>query len=401
MMFGRTFHVFLRSKNLTACLQPLLVAKTATLVRNLAACRRYTPGKRVSNNSAAEPSIKLKSWTFEVYTFGHVLVDSGLNVNVSPVDPIQYPEANMVFVHLVDNASPSQRNATQGISENTPEMCECEVKYDGTNRLTVSANSLQNEDTGTLHVQIEVPIKFNIDANMKKGGKIHVTSIDNDHCKISTDKGECRLTNLKCISLNVDSKCGDVISEKSLHSNGQIKVHGSGSVTADKLYGMQMDIHSESGSISTKSVYQDVSNFSSDSGHIKLGNLHGSSQVRNETGTVTIDTLDGNLVTTTNTGDISVHITRHNDVALSSSKGNITVKLPESTGTRLELQGQRLDIDERLQVTTDDDDPSKKGQSLKGVMGNSEGKLVKATTEQGVVHLQCQSWFDTLQLSKQ
>ncbi|XP_070558806.1 protein FAM185A-like isoform X2 [Ptychodera flava] len=359
MMFGRTFHVFLRSKNLTACLQPLLVAKTATLVRNLAACRRYTPGKRVSNNSAAEPSIKLKSWTFEVYTFGHVLVDSGLNVNVSPVDPIQYPEANMVFVHLVDNASPSQRNATQGISENTPEMCECEVKYDGTNRLTVSANSLQNEDTGTLHVQIE------------------------------------------CISLNVDSKCGDVISEKSLHSNGQIKVHGSGSVTADKLYGMQMDIHSESGSISTKSVYQDVSNFSSDSGHIKLGNLHGSSQVRNETGTVTIDTLDGNLVTTTNTGDISVHITRHNDVALSSSKGNITVKLPESTGTRLELQGQRLDIDERLQVTTDDDDPSKKGQSLKGVMGNSEGKLVKATTEQGVVHLQCQSWFDTLQLSKQ
>ncbi|XP_077979339.1 protein FAM185A-like [Glandiceps talaboti] len=346
--------------------------------------------------------ITLESWAFHLETFGRVEVNSSMNVIISPVDPIKYPEANRAFLAMIGSGTEGNNidKTETDVELNKQKHYLCNVQFDGKNVLTVSANKINDKITEELQLLIEVPIKYDIDAKMSKDGQISISGIDNDYCNVTMDTGECQLTSVKCIKLNVESREGSVKSRKSLQSNGEINVQGCGNVILEKLYGMTMKVSTQQGSITTGAVYQDQSEFSSDSGHIKLGNLHGSSHVTNKTGNITIDTLDGDVNASTTSGNISAHVTRHNNVQLSSAQGDITVKLPDTTGTSLELQSKVLDIDDKLNVTRDCSEKSAIQNVIKGSIGDADGKSLIARTEEGSIFLKCQSWFDTLNLQK-
>ncbi|XP_002740293.1 protein FAM185A-like [Saccoglossus kowalevskii] len=350
---------------------------------------QYQCTRQTSNVPHRELEIK----EFTVNPFGTLSVCSPYDVTISSIDPLDYPDGNRSFVIV---------NKKSDMMESRSHQYKLGVKHDETRGITVYCDHNVTDVHDSNHdvqLVIRVPVKYDINASMMKKGNITIHNMENEKCQITTENGNCSLTNIKCTDLDVRSSHGDFLNTKTLQANGEICLQGSGCFDAEKLYGMNMKAATEQGSISVKAVYHNKSEFTSNNGNIRLGNLHGSSNVSSCHGNITIDTLDGDMTASTINGNIDVHITRHGQVSLANKNGNILVKLSESANTELDLQAKEINIDNKLNVLKTKEDNDAKIKLLKGSIGHSDGQLLKVTSE-GVLDIKCQSWFESLNLTK-
>ncbi|XP_069048525.1 protein FAM185A isoform X2 [Lepisosteus oculatus] len=200
----------------------------------------------------------------------------------------------------------------------------------------------------------------------------------------------------------VQSKGGNVICLGTIHGNVDITTSGKSSVEIDKVQGNSMNISTEHGPLKAKYIYAQSTSLHSVSAKIELGNVHGNATVQSETGNIVIDGSDGHLKAFTHQGDIDAYISLFGTAELLSHGGAISVRVPASMKTELQLSGAVVEVSPEIVLHEAEHNSTADYTTVTGLMnGKADGKnWIKAQAVRGVVSLKTQSWFESLKIGK-
>ncbi|XP_025048315.1 protein FAM185A isoform X2 [Alligator sinensis] len=221
-----------------------------------------------------------------------------------------------------------------------------------------------------------------------------------ENCRIETEKGTSILNSIKSHTIHVQTNGGKIIGLGSLHGNTDIHVTGESSVNIEKLQGTSISISTEDGLLKTKYLYAESSFLSSAAGDILLGSVHGDITIETKTGNITVDSADGCLKASTHQGMIDVYVSQGKNIDLKSQKGSITVKVPASFKAYLQLSGSKVDVSPEIELKEIQSAPKDGHITITGHMNqlNDTDQWIKATTQNGTIHLKSQSWFQSIKL---
>jgi len=232
---------------------------------------------------------------------------------------------------------------------------------------------------------------------------------------VETDLGDCTFRKILTGAINVQSKGGNIISEKVLQGNAVLKTQGSGSVRVSKPLCQTLSVCTAHGDVTVTSLYADVSSFSTLTGDVIIGSAHRSVAVDiAERGNLTIDSLDGSLAASIGCGDVTVYVCRQDGVHISVNKGNIRLKVPDSLEAGLDLVGSEVSIGDDLKSVELQWGKSGDLTSVTGVLRPSGGRrvqgasrgdgpvqgapVIRAHTRNGCVQVTLQDWISSLRL---
>ncbi|XP_069927313.1 protein FAM185A isoform X3 [Oryctolagus cuniculus] len=305
--------------------------------------------------SGGSPRRPLKEWTLLVSPFGRLRARLPCHLAVRPLDPLVYPDGDRVLV------------AVCGAEGGAQGLAGLRVKYDeALEELAIVADTL---DPGA-SVEVNVPLKFDLNIKSSGSGCVKVQNIECDHCEIQTDQGSSILQSVK-------------------------------TVTVDKLQGSSVNISTEDGLLKAKYLYTESSFLSSAAGDIALGSIHGDITLQSKMGNITVDSSSGCLKASTHQGAIDVYVSQLGKVELKSHEGSITVKVPPSLQAHVELSGKEVDMSSEVCVQEMAEAQSDSCVTVTGFMNQASQheRRINADAPKGTVSLRSQSWFQSLKLS--
>ncbi|XP_029472893.1 protein FAM185A isoform X2 [Rhinatrema bivittatum] len=339
---------------------------------SLRGCRwGWAPLRARSDEGRRKP---LKQWTLIVSPFGSLRVRVPCGVSVRAQDPLTHPHADRLFVTV----SGVERGTHHGL-----DLDNIEVRYDEVARqVLIVSESIDSRSS----VDVTAPLKFDLDIKTSGTGCVKIHTIECDSCKIETEKGNSILQSVKSHNIHVRAKGGKVVCLGTIHGNVDIQALEQSIVDVDKLQGNCIKVSTEDGRLKTKYLYAESSFLSSAAGDITLGNVHDSSA--------------GCLKAYTHQGAIDVCISQVEKVDLKSQEGCITVKVPASLKTFLQLSGTKVDVSPEIQLQAIKNAFKDGHTTVSAHMNqmNENGKWIEADTKAGTVSLQAQSWFQSLKL---
>uniref|UniRef100_A0A5F9C1D5 Family with sequence similarity 185 member A n=1 Tax=Oryctolagus cuniculus TaxID=9986 RepID=A0A5F9C1D5_RABIT len=285
--------------------------------------------------SGGSPRRPLKEWTLLVSPFGRLRARLPCHLAVRPLDPLVYPDGDRVLV------------AVCGAEGGARGLAGLRVKYDeALEELAIVADTL---DPGA-SVEVNVPLKFDLNIKSSGSGCVKVQNIECDHCEIQTDQGSSILQSVKSQKLHVQTKGGKVMCLGTVYGNINIHTSDKSTVTVDKLQGSSVNISTEDGLLKAKYLYTESSFLSSAAGDIALGSIHGDITLQSKMGNITVDSSSGCLKASTHQGAIDVYVSQLGKVELKSHEGSITVKVPPSLQAHVELSGKEVDMSSEVCV---------------------------------------------------
>ncbi|XP_012890712.1 PREDICTED: protein FAM185A isoform X1 [Dipodomys ordii] len=294
-------------------------------------------------SSAPEPDVlppgparrPLKEWTLLVSPFGRLRARLRCHLAVRPLDPLTFPDGDRVLVTV------------SGVEGGTPGLDSLQVQYDeALQEMAIVSDTIDPRAS----VEVNVPLKFDLNIKSLGSGCVKVQNIECDHCKIETEQGISFLGSVKSQKLYVQTKGGKVICVGTIYGDTDIHASDKSTVTVDKLQGSSINISTEDGLLEAKYLYTESSFVSSAAGNIALGNVHGNIILQSKMGNITIDSSCGCLKATTQQGTIDVYVSQLGKVELKSHKGSVTVKVPSSLQTYLQLSGKEVDVNPEVNV---------------------------------------------------
>lgn len=325
--------------------------------------------------------------TFNVNKFGELLIrDVALcNFSVDRVNPELNPDQNTALVEL-------------------PEGVELKVDC------TESSLSLRRQgredsvsDSPLPLCNIEVPIKYNVDICVDGRSNITVKDLQNERIMVTTESGDCLLSNIQSNGISVATSGGNITSEGLMHSNAILRTQQNGGIILNKFLCQQLDVSTDSGDIDITSLYAVESKFTTDTGSIHIRNAHRNIDVDvRSQGDLIVDSLDGNLSALVNTGDVELFVSRSDGVNIQVESGDISLKLSTSLSAHLDLKGSSVVIDDKIQLF---DTIQSSADGIVSISGNfrqeriADPPTIRAHTKEGLVIVEIQSWVDSLKLS--
>nr|XP_006991126.2 protein FAM185A [Peromyscus maniculatus bairdii] len=249
-------------------------------------------------------------------------------------------------------------------------------------------------------VEVNAPVKFDLNIESSGSGSVKVQNIECDSCKIDTAQGTSVLQSVKSQELHVQTKGGNVICLGTICGNIDIHASHHSTVTVDKLQGSCVNISTEDGLLKVKYLYTDSSLLSSAAGDIALGNVHGNIILQSKMGNITVDSSSGCLKASSHQGAIDVYVSQLGEVALTSQEGSITVKAPSSLRAYLQLSGREVIVDEEAHVEEVAKDQKGGGVTVTGLLNQASRheRWINAVAPKGTVSYKHQSWFQSLKL---
>lgn len=328
----------------------------------------------------------LKHWALSVSPFTCLRAQllASCSISVSPLDPHAFPAADRAFITL------------HGVSEGqeTAPDHHCHVCYDAESReLRVTG--------GGGDLEIQVPIKSSLFITTEGKGHVHVSKMECDICKVSTQQGNCTLHSVKGHQIEVRSSGGLVTGLGTIHGNVDIVTSGESAVDVKKLQGTTMNVSSEHGFVKVKAIYAESSSISSSTGRVELGHVHGCATVTNKSGDTTIDGSNSPLKVSSHSGHIDVYVGDGGSADIVSEQGAVSVRVPPSLSAQMELCGSAVDISPEVVFHQAQKHQAPEQTTIIGfVNGDSatDQPHVRARTTTGSVRLTTQSWFESLKL---
>ncbi|KAM5303695.1 protein FAM185A isoform 4-T4 [Glossophaga mutica] len=313
-------------------------------------------------------------WALLVSPFGRLRVRLPCHLAVRPLDPLTYPDADRVLV------------AVRGAEGGAQALAGLQVKYnEALEEVAIESDTLDPQAS----VEVQAPLKFDLNIKSSGSGCIKVQNIECDNCKIETEQGASILQSVKSQKLHVQTKGGKVICLGTIYGN--IDIHASDksvrlklpffsncsfisswltqwTVTVDKLQGSSVNISTEDGLLKAKYLYTESSFLSSAAGDITLGSVHGNITLQSKIGNITV--------------------------------GSILVKVASSLQAHLQLSGKEVDVNSEVHVQEMAETHKDGGIIITGLMnqGNKPEKWIKADAPKGTVSFRSQSWFQSLKL---
>nr|XP_015208124.1 PREDICTED: protein FAM185A isoform X2 [Lepisosteus oculatus] len=340
------------------------------------------------HSPARELNKPLKQWTLIVNPFSTVRVQLPCNVSVRPLDLHAFPEADRAFITVHGTS------ADQGLK-----LDNFHVKYYEQKRELLILSEKVNSNVS---VEVTAPIKSDLHITTFGAGNVKIQKMECDNCRVLTERGKSLLQSIKGHNIFVQSKGGNVICLGTIHGNVDITTSGKSSVEIDKVQGNSMNISTEHGPLKAKYIYAQSTSLHSVSAKIELGNVHGNATVQSETGNIVIDGSDGHLKAFTHQGDIDAYISLFGTAELRSHGGAISVRVPASMKTELQLSGAVVEVSPEIVLHEAEHNSTADYTTVTGLMnGKADGKnWIKAQAVRGVVSLKTQSWFESLKIGK-
>ncbi|XP_064145977.1 protein FAM185A isoform X3 [Loxodonta africana] len=325
----------------------------------------------------------LKEWTLLVSPFGRLLARLPCDLTVKPLDPLTYPDADRVLV------------AVSGVEGGAQGLEGLQVRYDKERKeMAIVSETIDPQAS----VEVEAPLKFDLNIKSSGSGCVKVQKIECDNCKIETEQGTSILQSVKRPSqewmlskgyegqkLHVQTKGGKVICLGTVYGNIDIHASEKSTVTVDKLQGSSVNISTEDGLLKAKYLYTESSFLSSAAGDITLGSIHGNITLQSKMGNIRIDSSSGCLKASTHQGAIDVYISQLGEVDLKSHKGSIIVKVPSSLQTNVQLSGKEVDVNSEIHVQEMAEVHKDDGITITGIMNEAgkHEKWIKADAPKG------------------
>ncbi|XP_072026593.1 protein FAM185A-like [Amphiura filiformis] len=344
---------------------------------------------------------KLRSWSFNVDSFGKIVIQTQFNAIVKPVSPLEYPAADKAFITLTMKS----KEKDDSLFETVTNSLQANAGYED-EQLFVAVHFLENivdelkKRDASVTWLAEVPISFNADIQTSDHGTILLENLENQRCVIKSEHGNCHINKIKSGDVKITSLSGNIICKKVLQGNAEITTHGAGSITTGRLQGQTFLLSSEAGDINCNDVYTVKAGIKTTSGHIEFANVHGECDIETDEGNVDVGSLDGSLNAVTNTGNISTYLVRHKEVNISSQNGDISLKVPSDVKTGVYLEASTVSVSKELHTQSVEENHSSDRVVYSGAWGNEANNQLKAVTKQGGITVAVQSWFDSLKLTK-
>ncbi|XP_035675698.1 protein FAM185A-like [Branchiostoma floridae] len=336
---------------------------------------------RCSDRAPLPHRAGMSSHTYDVQPFAvyQLKVRLPLSVHVSPLDPLEHPNADRFVVDV---------DPDEGV--------EVVVKND--EKTVEVVRSAEVGGKSTCHIMS--PINYDVDVQVSGAAEARVQNMECPTCVVKTEEGDCHLKSIKGMSSQIDTGGGSVYGEGTILGNVDVSTHLEGSVKLGKLQGQTMSVATQDGTIDIKDIYAELSTITSDSGNINVGSIHGTGAVETTEGNITIDTVDGDLSVTTQSGNVSLYVSRHQLVDVTSEEGDICISVPHELATRLELTGKQLEVDSELRLENIQDswDEELECKTLKGLLNSGNSAELRAVAKAGKVSIKAQSWLDSLKL---
>ncbi|XP_006775011.1 PREDICTED: protein FAM185A [Myotis davidii] len=295
------------------------------------------------------------------------------------------------------NTSPELSDFSCGTEGGAPHLAGLHVRYDEESKeVAIVSDTIDPQAS----VEVNAPLKFDLNIKSSGSGCIKVQNIECDNCKIETEQGTSILQSVKSQKLSVQTKGGKVICLGTIYGNIDIHASDKSTVTIDKLQGSSVNISTEDGLLKAKYLYTESSFLSSAAGDITLGSVHGNITLQSKMGNITVDSSSGCLKASTHQGALDVYVSQLGKVELKSHKGSVLVKVPSSLQVHLQLSGKEVNVSSEVQVQEMAETHKDDGVIITGLMnqGSKLEKWIKADAPKGTVSFRNQSWFQSLKL---
>ncbi|XP_048742266.2 protein FAM185A-like [Ostrea edulis] len=331
--------------------------------------------------------------------FGTLKVDVPFDIYIEPLNVDKYPDMNKLFVKILYDLQPEEK-VDASVLVALRQCYDFDVKIKDSKDFTATGN-FKSKVEYPVKCVIQLPMKFDLDVTAR-GCKTHITNMESERIRVeakserSSARSTCVLKNIKCGTVEVNATDCDVTSQKVLQGNSKITVEGHGNISTDRLQGITIQCHTETGNISSTSVYGQNNSFHSNNGNVTLSNCHGKTQVKVKSGNLKIDGLEGDLTGTIDEGNTDLYVTKPDNIAITTEKGDIKLKVQADVDASFDLRGSEVRFDSSLSFNDlkfSDDDP----RFLKGNLGESTGS-VAAVTEDGSISVEAHDWLKSLNL---
>lgn len=245
-------------------------------------------------------------------------------------------------------------------------------------------------------------------ASVGDHSSLKVDFMQNERLDVSTVNGDCLLSNIETDYLTAQTLGGSIVCRGLLQGDARIETKGSGYIHIAKPLCRQLSVITEFGDVVIDNLYADQSSFVTQTGNILIRNAHRAVAVTVEEGNVNIDSLDGSLDACVNNGNVNLLICQHESVKISVKSGDISLKVPISLESELDLKADLVSVDEQLDVTSlvcikSDGQEQMTGQVNKSSSSAKNVKpasIIQAHTGHGSIAVICQDWVSSLKLGQ-
>ena len=125
-------------------------------------------------------------------------------------------------------------------------------------------------------MHFQVPANYSVDIKLQKDANVDIRNLEGGPFEIIMDQGTCHMKNLRGTQLGVKTNGGSIECESQLlFEFGNLDTRGKGKISVKKLQGKEFCLETENGTIDVGASYALRAQLSSESGHIKLGDIHG------------------------------------------------------------------------------------------------------------------------------
>lgn len=168
------------------------------------------PGSEPEVSPPGSARRTLKEWALPVSPFGRLRARLPCHLAVRPLDPLAYPDADRVLV------------AVSGLEGGAQDLAGLRVQYDeALKEVAIVSDTIDPQAS----VEVNAPLKFDLNIKSSGSGCIKVQNIECDNCKIETEQGTSILQSVKSQKLRVQTKGGKVICLGTIYGN--IDIHAS------------------------------------------------------------------------------------------------------------------------------------------------------------------------------
>ena len=296
---------------------------------------------------------------------------------IQSVNPHNVPNGDIAFIDLIDNESQERLHQDIHAFLHTS-YCR------DSNILSISEKN-DILPSGNASLLIQIPHNYDIHAETCN---IFVKESEGSKLKITTE-GDCKLGKIRSRNIDIFSK--GALDCKSILGNGYCYVGEN--ATFGKIQSNHFKIETGNGNLDISSCYCPQLQCQSENGSIKIGDLHGSSDLKTASGSLSVSALAGSSNIQTQSGNIDIAVDTCGYVFIESEQGNISVGLSDSVSAYIESSGAFIDVPQDLLIDGMKSEMSTGVQHFDGKLGSSTDNAITAKSLHGCIDFSRKSWF--------
>jgi DUF4097 and DUF4098 domain-containing protein YvlB len=228
-------------------------------------------------------------------------------------------------------------------------------------------------------IEVTVPERANLRVSTSSGS-VRIENISGN-VEIAASSGSVSLANVDGDRIAITTSSGRVRADR-LAGRERVEITtSSGGIQADRVTGNSLTFRGSSGNIQLESAIGQRISARTSSGNITIGTLQGPATLNASSGSVRADGVRHPLEVGTSSGSVQIGMAQAVRLRASASSGSVTVRLPATLRTSVDLSGRNIQIDEALGLS------GKHGRrSYRGTM-NGGGEQIVASTSSGRIRL--------------